>query len=189
MRWWPKRKSDDLGWYLFIQALLVFFIFSFVRTKLPHYTMPAFPCLSLWLALQIARSPNIAAWAGKRLAAMTGFVLVVTLGFFPFAETHLLTENLWRATQSHLTPDTKIGCFGYTEPSQVWRFRSITTNKVMLADVKQARNFLTNTPPLMLVVPTSELAKLPDTNGTLISVEGLDMVKFRNWKLTALIRP
>ena len=188
-RWWPERKRDEIGWYLLTQAAVVFAVFSLVKTKLPHYTLPAFPIIALWLARQIGGAPDISAWAGKRLAAMSAFILVLTLGLFPFAEKHLLTENLWRATRPYVRPETKIGCFGYTEPSQVWRFRSVITNDMTLGNVKQAASFLTNAPPFILVLPTGDLAKLPDTNGLLFQVRGLDLVKFQNRDLTAIVRP
>ncbi len=187
-RWWPERRQDEISWYLFTQAAVVFVVFSLVKTKLPHYTMPAFPVITLWLARQIGGETSISAWAGKRLAAMSVFILVVTLGFFTVVEKHLLTENLWHATRPYVTPQTKIGCFGYTEPSQVWRFRSAVTNDLTLGGVKQAASFLTNPPPFILVLPTSDLAKLPDTNGLLFQVHGLDMVKFKNQNLTAIVR-
>ena len=187
-RWWPERSRDDLGWYLLMQTALVFAVFSFVRTKLPHYTMPAFPCIALWLALQIGLEGKAFAWFGKRFAAMTVLILVLMLGFFSVAKNYLLTENLWRAVQTHVRAETKIGCFGYTEPSLVWKFRSLTTNIVVLGEVKAARNFLTNPPPFILVLPTQDFAQFSDTNGIQLRVHGLDMVKFKNWDLTAIIR-
>ncbi len=187
-RWWPKRQRDELGWYLFVQVLLVFVAFSLVRTKLPHYTLPAFPCLALWLALRIGGEQNISAWAGKRLAAMTVFILVLTLGVFSYAQSHLLTKNLWLATKAHIKPETKIGCFGYTEPSQVWFFRSVVTNKVTLGNVKLAASFLTNSPPFILVLPTKDLTNLPDTKGLMLRVRGLDLVKFNLRDLTVILR-
>jgi hypothetical protein len=57
-----------------------------------------------------------------------------------------------------------------------------------LGDVKLAQNFLTNAPPFILVLPTKDFAKLTDTNGILFRAHGLDMVKFKNWDLTALVR-
>jgi 4-amino-4-deoxy-L-arabinose transferase-like glycosyltransferase len=187
-RWWPERNRDEVGWYLLMQALLVFVVFSCVRTKLPHYTMPAFPCLALWLALQINREDNSFAWFGKRFAAMTLLILVLMLGLAPVARNYLLTENLWRKVKPLVRAETKVGCFGYTEPSLVWKFRSVVTNTVMLGDVKAARDFLTNTPPLILVLPTKDFAKLSDTNGIQLHAHGLDLVKFKNWDLTALVR-
>jgi len=187
-RWWPERQRDDLGWYLLLNAAVVFVVFSLVKTKLPHYTMPAFPLIALWLARQISGDTQVASWFGKRLAVMVTLILVVTLGVFTFARSHLLTLNLWNATQAHVRPETKIGCFGYVEPSLVWRFRAVTTNYVTFGKADLARDFLTNTPPFILVIPTDKLASLPDTNGLLCPVEGLDLVKFQNRKLTAIVR-
>lgn len=187
-RWWPERGRDALGWYLLMNAAIVFVVFSLVKTKLPHYTMPAFPLIALWLARQISGAADISAWAGKRLAAMTVFILVLTLGVFSYAEKHLLTENLWHAIQGQVKPETKIGCFGFIEPSQVWRFRSVTTNKVTFGNAEQAKKFLTNPPPCILILPSSALAKLPDTNGTLLQVHGFDLVKFNNRDMTVIVR-
>jgi hypothetical protein len=188
-RWWPERRRDDLGWYLLMQAALVFAAFSLVRTKLPHYTMPAFPCLALWLALQLGRDGNSFAWFNRRLAAMSVFILALMLGGFSVARNYLLTENLWREVKSSVRPETKIGCFGYVEPSLVWKFRSVSTNLVVLGEVKRVGDFLTNAPPFILVLPTSELTNFPDISGMRFRVRGLDMVKFKNRDLTAIVQP
>ena len=187
-KWWPERQRDDLGWFLLVNALLIFTVFSLVKTKLPHYTMPAFPLIALWLARQISGDAKISGWFTRRLVLASVIILVVTIGGFGFARNRLLTQNLWNATQSHVTPGTKIGCFGYTEPSLVWKFRSVTTNYLTLGDVAQAKNFLTNAPPFILVLPTAALTNLPDTNGILFRVTGLDLVKFKLRDLTALVR-
>lgn len=187
-RWWPQRNRDSIGWYLLMQAAIVFVVFSLVRTKLPHYTMPAFPCIALWLALQIAKEDNALAWLGKRVAAMTLFIAIVMLGFFSYARYDFLTENLWRATKAYVHPETKVGCYGFNESSLVWRFRTISTNTVILGQEKDAADFLTNPPPFILVLPTRDVTKLPGTNGLQIQVHGLDIVKFKNWDLTAIVR-
>jgi 4-amino-4-deoxy-L-arabinose transferase-like glycosyltransferase len=187
--WWPERKRDDLGWYLLVQVALIFGVFSLVRTKLPHYTLPAFPCLTLWFARQLVYQGNCFLWFSRRLLAMTTFVLVLTLGGFTYARNHFLSEQLWLAVKPHVRPETKIGCFGFTEASLVWQFRGVSTNYIVLGEVKSAKSFLTNTPPFILVLPTQDLAQLPDTNGLLVPVHGLDMVKFKSLDLTAIIRP
>jgi hypothetical protein len=169
------------------QALIVFVVFSCVRTKLPHYTIPAFPCLALWLALQLRADENSFAWFRTRFAAMAVFILLLALGFTTVAKSYLLTENLWRAVQPEVRADTKVGCFGYTESSLVWKFRSVITNTVVLGEEKNARDFLTNTPPFILVLPTKDVAALGNPNGRQIRVHGLDMVKVRNWDLTAIV--
>ena len=188
LRWFGNSKSDCAGWYLLLQAALVFVVFSCVRTKLPHYTMPAFPCIALWLAMQLGREQNSCAWFNRRLAAMSIIILALMLGGFAIARNYLLTENLWREVKASVRLETKIGCFGYTEPSLVWKFRSVTTNLVTLGDVKRAKDFLTNAPPFILVLPTSELTNWPTVGGAQFRVRGLDMVKFKNRDLTAIVR-
>ena len=189
-RWWPNRERDDLGWYLLMLSALVFAVFSLVRTKLPHYTMPAFPLLTLWFARQIAGDHDLGAWFGKRLAAMSAFILALTLIGFPFARGQILTEHLWDAVSPHVQPNTKVGCFGFTEASLVWKFRAVVTNQLVLGDdLASAKKFLTNAPPLIIVVPTPLVTMLPDTNGLRMEVHGLDMVRFKNKDLTAIIRP
>lgn len=187
-RWWPERGRDEAGWYLLVQAAIFFVVFSLVRTKLPHYTIPAFPCIALWLALQLGREHVSFAWFSKRFVGMAIFILLLTLGGFSIARNYLLTENLWNKVKPDVQANTKVGCFGYTEASLVWKFRSVVTNTVTLGDIKQAKDFLTNTPPFVLVVPTEDLSQLPDTNGILIHVHGLDMVKFKERQLTAIVR-
>jgi 4-amino-4-deoxy-L-arabinose transferase-like glycosyltransferase len=187
-RWWPERRCDTVGWYLLAQALIVFVVFSLVKTKLPHYTMPAFPCMALWLALQLRAEANAFAWFQWRFAAMVVLILALMLGGASAIKNDILTTNVWHAVQSHVRPETKVGCFGYVEPSLVWKFRSVITNTVVLGEEKDAKDFLTNTPPLILVLPTKDVASLPDTNGLQIQIQGLDMVKVRNWDLTAIVR-
>jgi hypothetical protein len=187
-RWWPERRRDDMGWYLLVQSLIVFGVFSLVRTKLPHYTMPAFPCLALWLALQLRSDTTSLAWFQRRFVAMVIIIPAFMLGLAITAKSHTLTEKLWQAVRPNVRPETKVGCFGYVEPSLVWKFRGVITNTVVLGDEKAAKDFLTNQPPYILVLPIQDVASLPDTNGQRIEVRGLDMVRFKNRDLTAIVR-
>ena len=187
-RWWPGRRADDLGWYLLMQAFIVFAVFSCVRTKLPHYTLPAFPCIALWLALQLRAGENSFRWFQKRFCVMAAVVLVLMVGGGALVRNYFLTERLWIELAPHVRPETKIGCYGFTESSLVWQFRGIITNNVTLGEEKQAKNFLTNSPPFILVLPTKDAAALGNTNGVQIQVHGFDMVKFKNWDLTAIVR-
>ena len=188
-RWWPERSNDPVGSYLVLQAAIVFVVFSLVVTKLPHYTVPAFPCIALWFALRIAGEKDCDTWFGKRMAGMTIFIAILMFGFFSVARPYFLTENLWTAVRPYVSPETKVGCFGFTESSLVWRFRTVSTNLVVLGQEKQAADFLTNSRPFILVLPTRDVEKLPDTNGLQIQVHGLDIVKFKNWNLTAIVHP
>src|SRR5260370_28729742 len=47
------RDRDRIDNYLIVAAAIIFVIFSLIKTKLPHYTLPAFPLLSLLLARRL----------------------------------------------------------------------------------------------------------------------------------------
>ncbi len=187
-RWWPERQTDSLGWYLLVQALIVFAVFSCVRTKLPHYTMPAFPCLALWLAWQLRTDATAFSWFQKRFVVMFAVIITLMLGGTYLVRNQFLTEQLWAGVKPYVRPETKVGCYGFGESSLVWKFRAVVTNNLTLGEEKRAADFLTNEPPYILVLPTKDLAKLGDTNGVQIPVHGFDMVKFKYWDLTAIVR-
>jgi 4-amino-4-deoxy-L-arabinose transferase-like glycosyltransferase len=187
-RWWPERRRDDLGWYLLAQALIVFTLFSLPKTKLPHYTLPAFPCLALWLALQLRTDEKAWAWFQPRFATMVVEILVLMTGLAGWSRNYLLTPELWRALQPQVRPEMKMGSFGYTEPSLVWKFRSVITNLVAQGPGEAAKDFQTNTPPYILVLPTRDMALLPDTNGLKIQVRGLNLGRSRMMDLTAIVK-
>src|SRR5438309_675778 len=42
------RSRDIIDTYLLTGTAIIFVIFSLIKTKLPHYTLPAFPLLSLF---------------------------------------------------------------------------------------------------------------------------------------------
>src|SRR5207237_7955820 len=47
------RSRDIIDTYLLTGTAIIFVIFSLIKTKLPHYTLPAFPLLSLLFARQM----------------------------------------------------------------------------------------------------------------------------------------
>jgi len=44
---WGQRKNKDLGLYALVISLTIILFFSFSSTKLPNYTVPAYPLLAL----------------------------------------------------------------------------------------------------------------------------------------------
>ena len=64
------RRRDSIDNYLIVGVAIIFVIFSLVKTKLPHYTLPAFPLLALllarhWQAAALSRPP-LSAVADRR---------------------------------------------------------------------------------------------------------------------------
>src|SRR5207244_6149929 len=95
-------------------------IFSLIKTKLPHYTLPAFPLLALLLARHITSERFL------RSAAVAVICLYLALGFFaaPFAARFFPAAQLYRQASKELRPEMEFGVVDFQEPSLVWYFRS-----------------------------------------------------------------
>jgi 4-amino-4-deoxy-L-arabinose transferase-like glycosyltransferase len=218
-RWWKTRNEDAASWYLLAQALVVFAVFSVVRTKLPHYTLPAFPMLALWLGLRIAEDEQPAGtgaladetpgksksrWASivramdravslpKGVAGMAAFSLALTLIGFSLAAPHFMTANLWREACSYVKPQTRVAVVGFGEDSLEWEFRRTTTNFVERISADKARAFLDKGAPCVLVVPTRDFSgplKEAASGAVIRRVTGVDTTYLKSWDMTAVILP
>ncbi|HEX3890275.1 MAG TPA: glycosyltransferase family 39 protein [Verrucomicrobiae bacterium] len=184
--WWPSRGGDTFGWYLLVQAGLIFLTFTLVRTKLPHYTLPAFPFIAIWLARAI---PGLKIF--KCAAAMTVFIFVLTIAGFSAAKPEFASRRLFEKAKPYLEPEMKFAAVGYAEPSLVWEFRGIVTNYMQTLDANQAAGFLRENNPSILIVPTgfykTNLMSLA-TNTVTVQVQGFNAAKGTTVDLTAVIK-
>jgi 4-amino-4-deoxy-L-arabinose transferase-like glycosyltransferase len=189
--WWPSRKDDVVGWYLLLQAALVFAVFTAVRTKLPHYTLPAFPFLSLWLALRISGEPGSSKWVARRVAAMSALALLVALVLSALVKPNFVAANLWRQVRPLAQSDMEFATVEFNEPSLVWEFRQGLTNYMQQLSLDQAGQFLQKEGPRILILPTTQFTGgLKDlaTNMASFRATGIDTARFRRLDLTALVK-
>lgn len=119
-RLWRGRDSVDT--YLLVGAGVVFLVFTLVKTKLPHYTMPAIPLLALLLAKSLAQSADSARFI-RRTAIFAGVVAAGLITFMPFAARFFPVPQLVREARADLRPAMEIGALDFREPSVVWYFR------------------------------------------------------------------
>ena len=135
---------DKLDNYLLIRIGIIFLIFTLVKTKLPHYTLPAFPLMALLLARHWSgragtsleksgpdeSAPNHVAvekpaFSFQRIAGIAALLWlaiallapVVTARYFP-------AHVLFQKSRGYLRPEMEFGALEYNEPSLVWYFRS-----------------------------------------------------------------
>ena len=149
---WRKRDATDN--YLVSGILIVFIIMSLVKTKLPHYTLPAFPLLALLLARHLfvvaserfARRAAIGAGAAALAAAFIAFPLVAPT--FPSAQLYKLSRN-------DLLPEMDFANIDYAEPSVVWYFRSRCHGFFRGLNPDQLERFMNVPGPRFAIVPTS----------------------------------
>jgi 4-amino-4-deoxy-L-arabinose transferase-like glycosyltransferase len=147
------RRRDAIDNFLISGILIVFIIMSLVKTKLPHYTLPAFPLLALLLARHLfvvgterfARRAAIGAAAASLAAAFIAFPLVAPS--FPSAELYKLSRN-------DLLPEMDFANIDYAEPSVVWYFRGRCHGFFRGLNPDQLEKFMNFEGPRFAIVPT-----------------------------------
>ena len=119
-RLWKGRDPIDL--YLFCGVAVVFLVFTLVKTKLPHYTLPAFPLLALLLAKNLRDVPHSGTLV-RRTSIVAASVALLAVVATPFAARFAPSLQLMRASRHELTPEMEFGVIEYKDPSLVWYFR------------------------------------------------------------------
>jgi 4-amino-4-deoxy-L-arabinose transferase-like glycosyltransferase len=184
------RKRDAIDNYLISGILIVFVIMSLVKTKLPHYTLPAFPLLSLLFARHLFHitSPNFA----KRAAiGAVATVLAVDFIAFPLLAPTFPAAQLYKMSRNDLLPEMDFGSVDYAEPSVVWYFRSRAHGYLRGLNPDQLEKFMNFPGPRFAIVPTSVAqafsAKIhPDWKT--YRAQGFTIVKGRPTDLTLILK-
>src|SRR5438477_4546351 len=146
---WRSRDKTDI--YLIVGVVIIFIIFSLIKTKLPHYTLPAFPLLALVAARHINSERFL------RAAAVAATCLYLVLGFFvaPFVARFFPATQLYRESRDSLRPEMEFGAVDFQEPSLVWYFRSRAKGWMTPLKQKNAAEFMEKTGPRFVILPTT----------------------------------
>jgi 4-amino-4-deoxy-L-arabinose transferase-like glycosyltransferase len=73
-----RRNRDSIDNYLIVGIAIIFIIFTLVKTKLPHYTLPAFPLLAILLARQwVQRETTRFKWIAITTALILGLIALI----------------------------------------------------------------------------------------------------------------
>ncbi len=186
-RLWRGRDALDL--YLVVGIALVFLIFTLVKTKLPHYTLPAFPLLSLLLARHwLATGVNLRRWSIA--TAATGLALAL-IGF-PLAARYFPATTLYQKAEPDLQAAMDFSATGFEEPSLVWVFR----RKIQGYDVGRLppgkiAKFLAAPGPHFVIVPTAWADRLYPTLPSgyrKFSTRGINVAKGQFVDLTLILK-
>lgn len=185
------RNRDAIDKYLISGTLIIFVVMSLVKTKLPHYTLPAFPLLSLLLArhlFSLRGSPRFAA----RTAVIAGALSVsAALILFPVLARTFPTAQLYKLSRNDLLPEMDFANVDYAEPSVVWYFRSRAHGFFRGLNPDQLEKFMNFPGPRFVIVPTSVAqafsAKIHPTWKT-YRARGFTIVKGRPTDLTMILK-
>ncbi|HEX4085411.1 MAG TPA: glycosyltransferase family 39 protein [Chthoniobacteraceae bacterium] len=188
--YWKRRKE----WapheaYLIAGVVLVFGIFTLSATKLPHYTLPAFPYMALLLA---------AWWGAEREAAfrraaagMAAFSLALELVAFPLTRRYFASQQIYDAARQSLTPGMELATVEYHEPSLVWLFRRRIHGFQTQMDWKAADHWMHEPGPRVCVLPTAMVRKSfrrLDPAWREVRASGYDVANGRKSDLTAILK-
>ena len=199
---WRERKTGiaDPGYswnlidkYLVTGIAIIFIIFTLIKTKLPHYTLPAFPLL----ALLLARHWQEAAMANRRsrfrtMAIATAFVWVAIALFIPPMVARLFPAyQLFQESGASLQPNMQFASVEFEEPSLVWYFRSRVQGFLTPLNKRRAAEFMSASGPRFVVLPTPVAGTLfanRPTNWQTLSTSGFNIAKGKRVDLTLVLK-
>ena len=146
--------------YLLSGVVIVFVVFSLMRTKLPHYTFPAFPLLSLLFAhfwseqkidFRMIRAMAVVTVAVFAMAAM--FLYPRLAPYFPAGE-------LFNQSRHLLTPQMEFASVDFEEPSLVWSFRKIVNGFHRALEKSQVAGYMMREGPRFCILPAADFAAI-----------------------------
>ena len=158
------RDSDWTDRYLLWNAGLIFAVFSLMVTKLPHYTLPAFPFLALffgrrWVGAKLPaeRPARILIVFGMVLAIATLVAVPVALrlGYTPSPVGELIDKE-----GNVLTPETRFALVDFREPNAVWEMRRRITAPATFLSEDGVISYLRESGPRAAILSTGAWEKL-----------------------------
>jgi 4-amino-4-deoxy-L-arabinose transferase-like glycosyltransferase len=197
---WRKKEagSTDPGYsgrdgidnYLLAGAAIIFVIFSIIKTKLPHYTLPAFPMLALLLARHRVQPTTV---LFKAITVTTACLwIAIALIVPPLIARSFPAYALLQQSRDFLQPEMEFGAVDYQEPSLVWYFRSRVKGWMTPLRAVSTQQFMDKAGPRFVVLPTkliSETFPSPPPNWKTFSAHGFNVAKGERVDLTLVLKP
>ncbi len=183
-----RSNRDDIDRFLLVGVVIIFGIFTLVQTKLPHYTLPAFPLLALLLARRFDALRLSKALPTAMIAIYLGTALVIV----PFLTRWFPSYDLARESRGNLKPEMEFGAIDFTEPSLVWYFRKHIHGFMTPLKRKEAAEFMARPGARFVVLPTKSVSNVfPDGNSSWRSyrADGFNVAKGQRVDVTMLLKP
>jgi 4-amino-4-deoxy-L-arabinose transferase-like glycosyltransferase len=189
----PGFSGNLIDTYLLTSIATVFVIFTLVSTKLPHYTLPAFPLLALLLARHWQPAADETSHSSFARIAITsacvsmGIALVVP----PMAARFFPAYQLLQVSRESLEPKMQFAAVEFQEPSLVWYFRSRVQGFLTPLNKRRAAEFMRAPDPRFIVLPTpvaGELFANPPESWRFFTVNGFNIAKGKRVDLTLVLK-
>jgi len=179
--------------YLLWGIAIIFIIFTLIKTKLPHYTLPAFPLL----ALLLARHWQEAAIANRRslfkatAIVSAGVLVAIALVIPPMVARFFPAYQLFQESGASLQPNMQFASVEFEEPSLVWYFRSRVKGFLAPLNRRRAPEFMSAPGPRFVILPTPVAGTLfaNEPNWKFFSTNGFNIAKGKHVDLTVVVKP
>jgi len=207
---WRERKTGiadpGYGWnlidkYLVTGVAIIFIIFTLIKTKLPHYTLPAFPLLALllarhWQEAAMANSERLRKRGPrslfKAIAVVSACVSVaIALVIPPMVARLFPAYQLFQESGASLQPNMQFASLEFEEPSLVWYFRSRVKGFLTPLNRRRAPQFMSTSGPRFVILPTPVAGTLfanRPTKCQTFSTSGFNIAKGKRVDLTLVLK-
>jgi 4-amino-4-deoxy-L-arabinose transferase-like glycosyltransferase len=190
----PGYSWNSIDKYLVTGIAIIFIIFTLIKTKLPHYTLPAFPLL----ALLLARHWQGAAIANRHsrfrtIATVTACVwIAIALAIPPMVARLFPAYQLFQESGASLQPNMQFASVEFEEPSLVWYFRSRVKGFLAPLNRRRILEFMSAPGPRFVILPTPVTGTLfanRPANWQTFSTSGFNIAKGKRVDLTLVLKP
>jgi 4-amino-4-deoxy-L-arabinose transferase-like glycosyltransferase len=189
------RKRDNIDNYLLSGVAIIFIIFSLLKTKLPHYTLPAFGMLALLVARhwEQGAAPDSRRSSFKTIAVTTACVWIAMALVVPPAVARFFPAyQLFQQSRASLQPDMQFAAVEFEEPSLVWYFRSRVNGFLTPLNKRRAVEFMDQAGPRFVVLPMTTAGSVfanPPADWKFFTTSGFNVAKARRVDLTLVLKP
>jgi 4-amino-4-deoxy-L-arabinose transferase-like glycosyltransferase len=199
-----SRRRDNIDNYLFSGVAIIFIIFSLIKTKLPHYILPAFGMLGLLLARHwpekraaLSQPPEMPANSrGTTFRPMAiGIALIwiaIALVVPPAVARFFPAYQLFQQSRASLQPNMQFASVEFVEPSLVWYFRSRVNGFLTPLNKRRAIEFMNLSGPRFVVLPETTAASIfspPPEGWEFFKTSGFNVAKGKRVDLTLVLKP
>jgi 4-amino-4-deoxy-L-arabinose transferase-like glycosyltransferase len=191
----PGYSRSEIDNYLLTGIAIIFVIFTLVATKLPHYTLPAFPLLALLLARHWQGVAAIRNRGSLFRAIAIGAACVwvaIALVVPPLVARLFPAYQLFQESSTNLQPTTQFASVEFEEPSLVWYFRGRLQGFLTPLNKKNAVDFMSIPGSRFVIMPTSLVQTLFPNHPQAwrsFSTRGFNIAKGKHVDLTLVLKP
>jgi 4-amino-4-deoxy-L-arabinose transferase-like glycosyltransferase len=186
-------SPDRTDPYLLANAAVVFVVFSLMVTKLPHYTLPAFPFLALFFGRRWTRA-GLARTGLLRVM----FIFATAIAIFTCLAVPSELQNgmnpspvgmLVREAGRDLTSDTRVAMADFREPNAVWETRRIVRAPLDEISTANVGDYLRQPGPRAVILSRAALVGISlDSAWRIYHAQGFNAARLARLDLAFVIK-